>query len=1447
MPETPELELRIRDNAESVIGDLNSLATALAAVKENSIGASIGSFSRQLQNLVGVFSGGNASGAVERITKFTDALERLQNVGTIKVKVSNDLKNTSGVDEFYANVKTATEKASESVGAMKSEMLEIKEGFQDCAQSSTVFQEQTTKSFDLTKSKAELLQDKVEQMYTKLREGIKPGENQWDDSKITDYQLKIKRLEEQIEKLNLKEAEQELKDFNEIAAQEANRMAQSLVNTASKADLLKMKMEALKTQLAEEVGTGNFDDAKIANLVSRIQNLQQQLTNLDIKEFEQRFGGLLTTIDNLDKESETTADEGIKDLSVALSNLTSIAKSVLKGLSEFGSVLSGIGKGIGKGIGTILKTELSIASKSIEAAKSGISGLASVFSNLKDKIGLGNSGLGKLFSSIQRIAMYRLIRSAIKMVTDGVKEGIDNLYKWSSAMNGSFAQAMDIGSNAALKFKNSIGAMLSPVIEAVIPLLVQLSNVAIRAANAINQFLSSLFGRNTWTYATDVVANANEQLKNTGSSARQADKEIKGLLADWDELNIIQNEPSGSGSSGGGIGSGVADQYTNMFATAELPTNQWTKLADQIRDAILKGDWAGVGKVISDKLDELVEKIDAYAWAEKLKGWVVNALDMANSFLSETDFVAIGTKIGDFLVGIFRDDGNGIWSKVGTFAKLKMFAIIDTMKGVLRPELFLTFGDAMAKLVQNHLGFDKEHIDTIAEVFGGTVNGIALAADTFINETDFNGIGTTVGTILKKIFGANGTIDWTGIGRTLREGFVSIFKLINGVLFGNDSSFETMREQLSGIIMPDKLDEMLGDAPKTGFGALGENIASAITEIFNFSEKDIQTIAKALGSSITMIAEEAQSLFKKTDFEGIGTKISGFLKEIFGTGKGGTIDWAGIGETLKEGVKAPFRLLAGIFSGGSKKPEDFPDVGGAIAGMINGFFDFDEKDINGAAKAVGSAIAKVFLNVKGAIEQTDWDSIIAGFGQFLADLDWEKIFTTAKDAIIAAATAVFNSLDTLWRYLKYILHNAFGGLINSIMGDTVPIFDTIEAYEAYTNSPYGLKYGFEKNENGKYEIDQDFSPIDNVAATTIENFDEALKNAGVTYEWFMENFDNPQFANTPGMLMLKEVYQDYEKLHGMSDVESPFGTMADSAQEAADAVEEVNAQLDETQEEVQQVIPTVVVGPANVIDNTGGDQGFEMEVDMGDPQDLTAQIEEQLSSLDLAPKFSTDDEYWSQVLDPMIQQLAQENGMTAEAGQALADSLKGDFDAALNSDDWDAGVATIMAKIKQAISEPEEWNVPAVDYSPLDNSLANAERQTRLHVNNIFYDLMRLSSLSITGPSITIGAGRSIQKFASGGFPTTGSMFIARESGPEMVGTMNGKTAVANNNQIVSGISSGVAAANAEQNALLRQQNEYLRKLLAKESTVRVEPSSAWGKFNQRSNAMYARNTGVSG
>ncbi len=67
---------------------------------------------------------------------------------------------------------------------------------------------------------------------------------------------------------------------------------------------------------------------------------------------------------------------------------------------------------------------------------------------------------------------------------------------------------------------------------------------------------------------------------------------------------------------------------------------------------------------------------------------------------------------------------------------------------------------------------------------------------------------------------------------------------------------------------------------------------------------------------------------------------------------------------------------------------------------------------------------------------------------------------------------------------------------------------------------------------------------------------------------------------------------------------------------------------------------------------------------------------------------------------------------------------------------------------------------------------------------------VKWGSKTVLGFKITYPNG--FETYAKGGFPTKGQMFIANEAGPEMVGTMDGKSAVANRNQITTGIANAV-------------------------------------------------------
>lgn len=104
---------------------------------------------------------------------------------------------------------------------------------------------------------------------------------------------------------------------------------------------------------------------------------------------------------------------------------------------------------------------------------------------------------------------------------------------------------------------------------------------------------------------------------------------------------------------------------------------------------------------------------------------------------------------------------------------------------------------------------------------------------------------------------------------------------------------------------------------------------------------------------------------------------------------------------------------------------------------------------------------------------------------------------------------------------------------------------------------------------------------------------------------------------------------------------------------------------------------------------------------------------------------------------------------------------------------------------------------------------------------------------------------RHIPTFANGGFVDQGELFIARESGAEMVGAMGRRTAVANNDQIVEGIASGVSNANGELiNVFYAVTQQIVQAISEKNTDVymdREKVSLAVTHTQNRQNRMYGR------
>lgn len=98
-----------------------------------------------------------------------------------------------------------------------------------------------------------------------------------------------------------------------------------------------------------------------------------------------------------------------------------------------------------------------------------------------------------------------------------------------------------------------------------------------------------------------------------------------------------------------------------------------------------------------------------------------------------------------------------------------------------------------------------------------------------------------------------------------------------------------------------------------------------------------------------------------------------------------------------------------------------------------------------------------------------------------------------------------------------------------------------------------------------------------------------------------------------------------------------------------------------------------------------------------------------------------------------------------------------------------------------------------------------------------------------------------ISGYAEGGFPEIGQLFIANEAGPELVGQMGNRTAVANTAQIVEGISVGVTQANMGVEQRIDRLIRVGEALLAKDNTVEIKPSAALGRVNRKSEQLYVK------
>lgn len=427
--------------------------------------------------------------------------------------------------------------------------------------------------------------------------------------------------------------------------------------------------------------------------------------------------------------------EGVAEVSGKVSSLVSLSSLLNVSFKTLTSTFKGFGK-------IVLSTGKSLGSFVLRP-----------FRELKTSIQNTISPLKTFFNSIGRIALYRVVRSAIKMITQALKEGIDNLYQYSRIMGTEFHRSMNMIATDALYIKNSIAAAVSPLINALAPAFDMLADKIANVMNLVAQLFSMLSGKSSYTRA---IKYAKEYSEETGSAA----KATKDFLAAFDELNVFNDNSGGGGAAG-------AD-FSQMFEEAEV-SSPIKDFVAEMKSHIQEGDWQGLGELLGNKINGVFDKISWRESGERLGSKIGAVISTAFYTLRTVDFKQIGGGIAQWFNGIF-DTIN--FEDFGGLIARKMEIIPDLVIGAIHKLEFGSVGKAIGGFLRGAFNEGSRWLDStdwralalrIQDQFPKFLEGIN------IRETAY-AIGQFVGKAVKAAHEFITSGDWIPVLKSLLDG-----------------------------------------------------------------------------------------------------------------------------------------------------------------------------------------------------------------------------------------------------------------------------------------------------------------------------------------------------------------------------------------------------------------------------------------------------------------------------------------------------------------------------------------------------------------------------------------------------------------------------------------------------------------------------------------------------
>ena len=516
---------------------------------------------------------------------------------------------------------------------------------------------------------------------------------------------------------------------------------------------------------------------KIADASERVQAVKSAMQNLR--------GAIVKPSDimNLKKVQEAEAKTAVEQPVSALPDNKAYLKSIDYAEQKTNHFSNAIHKAISAG--------KSLVGLGWDKLKSKISGLIGPVTNLIHSFG--------------RIAMYRTLRTAIKAITQGFSEGIRHLYHWSEIVGNEFKNSMDSLTTSAHYLRDSLGAMASPLIDALAPAIEVLVEKFVSLLNVVNQFIATITGQDSWRRAVRTATEYDDGIKEATDSAKkatEAQKKLNKALQDFDELNLITTSTTKGRNPSSKSGKGAED-YSTHFEKA--PVADWIK---EIKNAIKKGDWNGAGKLLATKLNGMLDKWKAKEFGEKIGQKFQNGIDFYLGFMKNFDWAKLGMKAGDFINGVLskvkpKALGEAMVAKIK--AALKFLANFSWTIN-LKP-LGEAFGHAFNEL------FSADTMNDLGHTISGLINDAIDVGIGFVTTADF---GTAAENVMDSLFTAISEINWKDAAKV-------VAKLATGLLDAIKSALEYAVTHIDVVLQAvwDFVGTLLGELWEYLIGSIG--------------------------------------------------------------------------------------------------------------------------------------------------------------------------------------------------------------------------------------------------------------------------------------------------------------------------------------------------------------------------------------------------------------------------------------------------------------------------------------------------------------------------------------------------------------------------------------------------------------------------------------------------